>query len=146
MKICRGNEKSLEAVTDLWVEMVKESRPDWKPSKEVWMAMAGSMLMGDTYMQLLAIEKERIVGFLDFMLFTEPSTGKLHCVGQHLYVKPEYRGSSAGSRIYREWTRICKASKVQVMELFSFEDEIDRWDKVGFMPVRVLMRKELNYV
>ena len=143
MNVVRGDLTTIDIAADLWVEMVKESRPEWEPNKSWWMDIAARNMVAGHYFQLFVIDDDDVCGFGDFFLFPEPSTGRLHCTGQHLYVKPEKRGTAAASRLVKAWYRTAKESGADTVELFAFYDEQDRWNKVGFEPVRVLMRKEI---
>ena len=143
MIISQGSAETLGNVSDLWEQMVGEARPDWVPNKDAWKTMALALFNTGNYVQLLAIENNKLVGFGDFVFFNEPSTGKLHSVGQHFYILPEYRKGQAGYKMYRAWKEISKGFGATVMELFSFADETARWTKVGFTPARTLLRKEI---
>lgn len=141
--IHQGTLDTLDSVANMWIDMVQEKRPDWNPDVTAWKAMAKAMMGTGSYVQLIATEGNKMVGFGDFVFFPEPSTGKLHSVGQHFFVSPDYRKGSAGYKLYKTWKDISKDFGATVMELFSFTDETARWTKVGFNPVRTLLRKEI---
>jgi len=145
MRVVQGNQSTIADAAMLWLDMVRESRPDWRPDLENWCRMASLNMQAGHYFQLFALddEKRTVAGFGDFFLFPEPSTGKLHCTGQHFYVRPEYRKGRAGAMLYRAWLRFARDAGASVVELFAFNDEQARWLKCGFEPVRVLMRKEV---
>jgi len=146
MKIIQGDLTTIPLAAELWMEMVKESRPDWEPNPHWWIDIAQKNMISGSYTQLFAVDGDDVCGFGDLFLFPEPSTGKLHCVGQHIYVRVPYRGSSAARSLVREWYKIAKDSGASYMELFAFDDEKERWNKKGFLPARVLMRKEMKHV
>lgn len=143
MRLVKGDLSTVDIAAELWVEMVKESRPDWSPNPQWWMDIAARNMALGHYMQLFVLSDDDVCGFGDFFMFPEPSTGELHCTGQHLYVKPEYRGSAAAMLLVRRWHKIAKESGAKRLEMFTFYDEMDKWKKCGFDAARVLMRKEL---
>lgn len=146
MRIETGDFATIHVAANMWVDMVLEKRPDWKPNIDWWMTIAAQNMAAGHYSQLFAIDGDEAIGFGDFFMFPEPSTGEIHCVGQHLYVKPEYRGTWAASRLVRAWNKVALDMGATKMELFAFQDEQGRWKKVGFEPVRVLMRKGVKHV
>lgn len=144
--VVEATSEDLSVTQQLWLDMVKEKRPDWSPRSDWWLVLAEELLRSGTYTQLVAIDSTAMeaAGFLDFLVFPEPSTGKIHMVGQHLYVRPEYRGSSAALRLIRAAKKKAGKQGASVVELFAFSDEVDQWTKVGFSPVRILMRSETH--
>jgi len=123
--------------------MVKEKRPDWKPNVEWWMRIAIEQMNSGNYTQLFVVKGNKYIGFGDFFLFPEPSTGKIHCTGQHIFIRKKYRKSIAAFLLLRRWFRMAKESNCDVVDLFSFSNETERWARLGFRPTRVLMRKEI---
>ena len=88
-------------------------------------------------------ERSKMVCFLDFFIFPEPLTGKLHVIGQHFYTMPEYRSSGISAKVYREAIRFAKRQGAEIAELFCFSDEQERWTKKGYKPARTLVRRKI---
>jgi len=128
----------------MWKQMVLEKRPDWNPRPDWWMEISYNLFISGLYTQLIAYDDTTPVGFMDFFVMPEPSTGEIHGVGQHLYVIPEARGKFVAGRLIREAKKIAGKKGVTVVDLFTFSDEVDQWAKCGYRPARVLMRSEFN--
>lgn len=135
----------VEEIASLWERMVKELKPDYAPNVSWWAGMAKVLLNTDAYRCLTAVDDctGRIIGFLDGFLYPEPSTGKLHAVGQHFYVLPEYRGTSTAGRLYKEAIRAARAAGSTVLEFFCFPAEQSFWENKGYAPTRMMMRRSL---
>jgi len=135
----------VEEIASLWERMVKELKPDYAPNVSWWVGMARTLLKSEAYYALTAVDDEtgRIIGFLDGFLYPEPSTGKLHGVGQHFFLIPEYRKTSIAGRLYREAVRKARAAGATVLEFFCFPAEQPFWESKGYAPVRMIMRRDL---
>ena len=146
MQIRQANEGDLVKASRLWLEMVKEMRPDFTPNVEWWRKIARDSMRQGSYSMLVADDGGKIVGFLDWFLFPEPSTGQIHMVGQHLFLTPELRGTGVGRELYEKTMEIGVKRGVKIFELFCFDAEQVYWKKRGFSPLRTLMRKEIRDV
>lgn len=144
MIIRRGQIGDVLKVSRLWLKMVNELAPDYTPNVEWWRSHAEQFLKNGNYSMFVAEEGGKLVGFLDFFLFYEPSTGKLHGIGQHFYVIPEYRGNCVSGKLYRNTVKAMKEKGCKVMELFCFDNEKTMWEKKGFVLKRMLLRRELS--
>ena len=133
----------VEEIASLWERIVKELKPDYAPNVSWWIGMAKALLNTEAYHLLTAVDDctGRIVGFLDGFLYPEPSTGKLHAVGQHFYVLPEYRKTSVSARLYREAIRVARAAEASVLEFFCFPEEQPFWASKGYTATRMMMRR-----
>lgn len=143
MIIRQGTESDIVKASRLWLEMVKEMRPDFTPNVEWWRRIAFESMRAGKYFILVADDGGKIVGFLDWFIFPEPSSGKIHAVGQHLYLKPELRGSGIGRNLYDKTIEEVKNMGITTVELFCFDNEKPMWEKRGFVPLRSLLRKEV---
>lgn len=143
IQIRQANEGDITKAGRLWLEMVREMRPDFTPNVEWWRKIARESMRQGSYALLVADDGGKIVGFLDWFLFPEPSTGKIHMVGQHLFLLPEYRNSGVGRDLYERALDHGKSKGITTFELFCFDNEKPHWEKRGFSPLRTLMRKEL---
>jgi GNAT superfamily N-acetyltransferase len=143
MLIRQANEGDLLKASRLWLEMVQEMRPDFTPNVEWWRKIARESMRRGNYSMLVVDDGGKLVGFLDWFLFPEPSTGRIHMVGQHLFLKSELRGTGIGRELYEKTMEIGTARGVKTFELFCFDAEQSYWEKRGFAPLRTLMRKEI---
>jgi GNAT superfamily N-acetyltransferase len=144
MLIRQANEADLHKAGRLWLAMVTEMRPDFTPNVEWWRKIARDSMRNGTYFMFVADEGGKIVGFLDWFLFPEPSTGQTHLVGQHLFLDPSFRGSGIGRELYEKTLEIGTGMGIKIFELFCFSNEQPYWEKRGFAPLRTLMRKEIK--
>lgn len=124
----------------LWEKMVLSMRPGWQPSREVWEGMCIAMMDSGFYSVLVVEKDKNIVGFADGMMFPEPSTGKMHGVGQHFFILPEYRGM-LGGELYREIISLALEKGAEVLEFFCFPEELPFWNRHGYQPARIMVRR-----
>lgn len=142
-KIRDAYEADIVKASRLWLEMVNEMRPDFTPNIGWWRKIATDAMRQGSYFMIVADDGGKVVGFLDWFLFPEPSTGKVHAVGQHLFLKPELRGTGIGRCLYESAIEKVKETGILTVELFCFENEKPMWEKRGFVPLRTLLRKQL---
>jgi len=142
MDIKQATVKDLPAIGNLWLEMAAEIVPDtYKPNVTWWKEIAERLMRsGVRYDIYYAIDKGRVIGFIDYLIFCEPATGKIHATGQHFYVKPEYRKGNIGKMLYLQVLRTIKRLGIKVIDLFCDPNDT-QWRKCGYRPARMLMRK-----
>ena len=128
----------------LWLEMIAEMRPDFTPNVAWWRKIAATSMRSGDYFMIVADDGGRVVGFLDWFIFPEPSTGKIHAVGQHMFLKPEFRGSGVGRKLYEIALDRVTNRGITTIDLFCFDNEKQMWEKRGFVPLRTLLRKNLQ--
>lgn len=138
-----GTANDILKVSRLWLQMVTELAPELTPNVEWWRAHALNFLKNGAYHFFVADLGGKLVGFLDYFIFPEPSTGKWHGVGQHLFVLPEHRRTGIGGLLYRSTVKDMMKKGCTVQELFCFESELPGWIKKGYKPKRTLVRKEV---
>ena len=143
MVIRKGNKNDILKVSRLWLQMVNELSPKFTPNVQMFRAHCEKFMSNGNYEMFVADEGGRIVGFLDFFLFPEPSDGKLHGVGQHFYVIPEYRGNCVSGKLYKNTIRTMKERGCAVRELCCFENEKQGWIKKGYEPLRSIVRRDI---
>jgi GNAT superfamily N-acetyltransferase len=141
-KIRLANNVDILKVSRLWLNMVKELAPDLNPNMEWWRRHAEKFMKTDDYFMFVAEEGGRILGFVDYFLFPEPATSKIHAVGQHLYVLPEHRNNEVSGKLWKIVLRHSKKRGAEIHELFCFEKEQKFWERHKFSLRRFLMRKE----
>ena len=143
--IRRVSFEELTKVADLWVKMVLETRPDWKPRKDWWLAMAENLMDNGNYYVLAINDHGVFKGFLDCILFPEPSTGKIHAVGQHFFVEKELRRTGLAGIMYQKMVKaVSNEHDFDYVDLFCFQGQKPFWENRGFKQVRCLMRKDVN--
>lgn len=142
----KATEGDLHKAGRLWLAMVKELAPQFTPNVVRWRALARTHMRSGGYVMFVAEGGQKLAGFLDLFLYPEPSTGKVHAVGQHFYLGPEYRSGKTAWRLYDEAVGYAVSKKAQVMELFCFDGEKAMWARKGYVPLRTLMRKEISHV
>ena len=131
-------------VSLLWEKMVKEMRPEFTPNRGWWEKMMIALIESPTvqYTVIVAERQGEIIGFIDGLIFPEPSTGKIHGVGQHFFILPKYRHSSIAGRLYGSIVGHALKKKAEVLEFFCSPENIQFWNKRGYGLMRCVMRKE----
>ena len=144
VNVRQATEADIVKASRLWLEMLAEMAPQFDtPNVQWWREIAAVNMRQGQYHMLVVDDGGKIVGFLDWFLFPEPSTGKVHVVGQHFYLKPEYRGHGLGRELYEKAVSWVREHKLGTIELFCFDKELPMWEKRGFKPLRTLLRKEV---
>jgi len=144
MNIRLGELKDIPEVSGLWLEMVAELAPDFKPNVKWWIELATNTMESGVYSMFVAEEFGCIVGFIDYFIFPEPSDGKVHMVGQHLFVYPEYRGMKVSEGLYRAAIKRGKSQGAEVRELCCFDSEKEMWEKKGYKSLRSFVRRDMG--
>jgi len=139
--IRRGKITDIYPVSLLWLEMVSESGNNLNPNVEWWRSHALELINNPVYRLFVAEEKGEIVGFLDYFLFPEPATSKIHCIGQQFFVKSPYRDKDVSGKLYKTVIKDAQKNGAEVFELFCFEDDLHFWKKHGYELKRCLVRK-----
>lgn len=143
VKLRQATDADVEEVSELWLKMVQELAPDLSPNVDWWQQHAHIFMQSNAYTMFVVEDKGKIVGFIDYFLFSEPATSKNHAVFQHFYVIPEYRNGSASSKLYRIGLKSSKKCGAEVIELCCFPEEVDFWKKHGCVLKRNFMRREV---
>ena len=138
-----ATESDVLKISRLWFLMVREMRPEWDPNPALWREHCFNFLRSGKYFIFVAEEGGRILGFIDYFLFAEPSTNKLHAVGQHFYMIPEFRKGKTAWWLYKVATDTAKKLGARVLELHCFESELPKWKRKGYEPTRFLVRQEV---
>lgn len=141
--IRKATEKDLREVSRLWEMMVLEKKPEWSPNKQWWRDIARKLLKAGFYTIYVSIIDGIMVGFGDYFMWNEPATGKLHSVGQHIYVKPSHRKTWCAAGLLKRWKTDARQKGAEIIEMFAFPSEVEMWGRLGFNKVRVLMRMEV---
>jgi GNAT superfamily N-acetyltransferase len=144
MVIRQATEADIVKASRLWLDMLAEMAPQFDtPNVKWWREIATTSMRQGTYFMLVADEGGKIVGFLDWFLFPEPSTGQVHAVGQHLFLEDAYRGVGFGRELYERALAWAKKHEIKSIDMFCFDNEKPMWLRRGFTPLRTLLRKEV---
>ena len=131
--------EDVKEISALWEKMVLSMRPEWEPRRDIWEAMCVAMLDSGYYSILVAEKDNKIVGFVDGLVTPEPASGKIHGVGQHFFIVPEYRGM-LGGELYREIVSLALKKGAEVLEFFCFPEELTFWQRHGYQAGRIMVR------
>jgi len=144
MIIRQGTESDLNKIGRLWLEMVRELTPNYTPMLDWWKAITINLMRNNKeYYVFVADDNGKIVGFLDFLLLAEASTGKVQALGRHYYVKPEYRKTKIASEIYHESCEEAIKRGAKAFTLLCLPKGVRFWKKRGFKIDEVSMRMEM---
>jgi GNAT superfamily N-acetyltransferase len=132
----------IEELSKLWLKMVGELDPTLTPNVDWWKQYAYTLMKSGRYFVYMAEDDNGAIGFVDYFIFPEPSTSKVHSVGQHFYVLPEHRGNAVSGRLYKSMVKDSKRLGADSLELCCFENQRSFWEKKGFTHKRNMMRKE----
>ena len=146
MKIRLAIKDDAPKVSALWEMMVNEMRPEWTPNRQWWEKMFIALLDTPLVQYTVVVAEEaggNLVGFIDGLILPEPSTGKIHGVGQNFYIMPEYSNSTIAGRLYANIISVALKGGVQILEFFCFPDGIKFWNKRGYGLTRCMMRREV---
>jgi ribosomal protein S18 acetylase RimI-like enzyme len=142
MIIRSGKIEDIAQISYLWLQMINETKLGNNPNVEWWKTMCSNLInMKDLYFLVIAEIKDKIIGFIDGIIYSEPSTGKIHGIAQNFYVLPEYRQTNTSSKLYRYILKIGKQKGVQIVEFFCSNPEY--WAKKGYKDAKVMLRREL---
>ena len=130
----------LHEISRLWVMMVNELKKEWTPDPEGWVNISKELLGTGTHEIAISIEDNKIVGFLQGIVFYDPSISKKRSVGQYFFVLPEYRNTSVAESLYEEILVQSLKNGSDSLELFCLPDMEEYWNKRGFKKDQLLMR------
>lgn len=143
MIIRRVEMNDLDMLADLWLKMTKEFEPQNAPNIIWWKEQHYFLMNLDTYFQFVAEQDGQLIGMVDFMLLQEPSDGKIHAIGQQLYVLPEYRKTSIAGRLWKTASKAAKKT-AQVWDTTAYSETKSFWEKRGFKFYCYTLRKEVQ--
>lgn len=141
IKYERPTEGDADELAELWLELGREKGTVTNPNVEWWKERFNLLLGSDNYLVYKATDKGKAVGFVDGFVMKEPATGKIHGIGQYLYVKPEYRDTRVAGNIYKRLFKQAKEMGATVFDIFQHCED-DRWTDKHFEPVYTVVRRE----
>lgn len=141
MKIRRALVTDILKVSRLWAQMAKELDVKSDPNLSLWRKRIEELMHSPFYTLLLAEEGGKILGFLDFFLYLDPSTAKIHATGQHFYVLFEYRCNGIAGKLWNLAVKYAKNQGVEEIEVFCAKKEKPFWEKHGFVVNKYMMTR-----
>jgi GNAT superfamily N-acetyltransferase len=135
--------EDIEAISFLWKKMINEMQPELTPNRERWAEMTLSLINTGIYIIVIAKEKtsNSIVGFIDGLTFHAPETDKIHGIGQHFYILPEFRKTWVAALLYIRIVSIAVERGAIALDLHCGPKELKFWNRHGFDTARYLMRR-----
>ena len=142
IEIVEANVADLPELSVLWEAMIKEVMPDARPNHAWWMRYVAEYFKHSDYKCFKAKDCGVTVGFIDGMLFADPSIGEVTAHGLNFYVLPVYRGI-VGARLYLKLVKEGKARGAKYIDLICYKNTTPLWEEFGMNAVRRIMRKEI---
>ena len=135
-----ATKEDIPELSKLWVEMIKELEPDWEPNADVWIKNCENLLDSGSYGIGIAIEDDKMVGFIDGMTYYDPASDKIIGFGKNFYVARDYRGTDIAEELMI--TSIVEAQKrgVETLEMQCYPDKLEYWVKHGFEGRQIISR------
>ena len=141
-KIYKADVFDIEELSHLWLNMIYEVVPSPNPRVDWWKSYIEEFMKNDLYHCYYAEIDDKVVGFMDAMLYPDPITGKLYAQCMHTYVLPEYR-PDATFVLYKKVLNEGRKHKVDAFELNCFDPTKSFWEKHGMKCFGYHMRKDL---
>jgi GNAT superfamily N-acetyltransferase len=138
--IRQATPKDITKVSQLWLYLTKEQVKDCCPNVSWWCDRIFRMMKTPDYFMLVAEEGDDILGFIDLILFDEPTDSKRHAVGQHFYVLPEKRGTKVSAKLWKTILDLIR-DRVEVLDAMCGEKQQKFWEKRNFKQKFSMMQK-----
>ncbi|MEK6760095.1 MAG: GNAT family N-acetyltransferase [Deltaproteobacteria bacterium] len=130
----------VEAVADLWLAMCAELKPEATPDKGAWIKLVGDLFRTGTYHIVVAEDEGRLVGFVDGLIYLEPSVGQKIGMSQFIYVHPDHRFSDTAPRLYQLIVQLVNGYGVTSVYTTCEQKTKALWERKGFVVERYIMR------
>lgn len=91
--------------------------------------------------KMIVCEQEGLIGYGN--VYPCEYGGKSYTYGEHIYVKPEFRGSHVGWKIYRELRKWIRKEGRPII-LSAAKSEHALWWSKGYRTMRFIMVKEIG--
>jgi GNAT superfamily N-acetyltransferase len=144
MEIREANSDDIKWVGLLWLSMTNEFEPENTPNIDWWTERMKMLLDTGAYYLFIAKEDGQTIGYIDFMIINEPSDGKIHAIGQQLFVALPYRNTSAAGRLWKAAYKKAKELGAAVMDATAYRETRHFWEKRGFQFYCYSLRKEVR--
>jgi GNAT superfamily N-acetyltransferase len=130
MKVRDATQEDMDEIVKLYEEFCKEF--DESPTEPPRLTY-GKVVVLSTLFGLIGY------GVADSVTYGKRS----YTQGKHIYVRPQYRGTKAGGLIYSALRRWAKKEQRPII-LLSAPNELSKWSKLGYKPIRYIMVKEIG--
>lgn len=108
INVRRAFQCDIDRCGDLWVEMVKEERPDSTPIKKIWCDKMLQFIQADSNHLYVGEVDGKIVSFVSGFWELDPLTGEKYILGTHFYVQPEFRKHKIGKMLHNKYINVGK--------------------------------------
>lgn len=108
INVRRASPCDINRCGDLWVEMVKEEKPDVVPSKEIWCDKMFQFIQSDRNHLYVGEVDGKIVSFVSGCWDVDPLNGERYILGTHFYVQPEFRKHKIGKMLHNKYINVGK--------------------------------------
>ncbi|MCD6376503.1 MAG: GNAT family N-acetyltransferase [Caldisericaceae bacterium] len=136
-----GKQEDIPEIVELWMQMINEIHPDWIPDFNSQQALIQNFFKLNIYHVVIAETENRLVGFINGLVYYEPAMSKTIGLAQYFYIVPEYRKSNIALRLIKRLLKIAKEKGVQVIELQAMPGVKKSYQKIGFRTEQYVMRK-----
>ena len=134
----------VEDIVDLWLKMGTELHPEATPDKDAWVRLIQGLYKSGKYRIVVAEEAGRLIGFVDGLVYYEPSTGQETGISQFIYVLPEYRMTDVAPRLYDLIVKIVNGAGAMVIQTTCDARTKGMWERKGFVVERFIMSKKVE--
>lgn len=155
IKVYRSDIFMIESLIPLWLEMVREIKPDAKPNIDWWIEYMENCFNQKDYRcyhaidvngldisEINTVEKFDYIGFIDAFAMRDPIEGILSSFSTNFYVKPDYR-PNASIKLYKRILDEGKNLGVESVEMICYKNTSEWWLKHGAIEVKHIMRRKI---
>lgn len=136
-----GKQEDIPEIVKLWVQMINEIYPDWIPDFNSQQVLIRNFFELNIYHVVVAETKDRLIGFINGLIYYEPARSRTVGLAQYFYIVPEYRKSNIALRLIKKLLKIAKEKGVQIIELQAMPGVKKNYQKIGFKTEQYVMRK-----
>lgn len=141
MIIRRALVTDLFELSRLWLGMVKEDDPALTPDLQMWRDYVVGLMGYKGYFMFVAEEDNRLVGFIDYVMQSEPGKGILIAIINYFYVLPEFRKTGISGQLWKTAIDSAKENKAVEFVSICFPKRYEFWKKHGFEQQSIGIRR-----
>ena len=134
-----------ERITELWGKMMEEIEGgDWTANESFFVSCIYKIKNAD-YLTLVVEEDDYIIGFLQGYITNVEYKTELKGFCDNLYIEPEYRKKGIAHALVEESTEWGYRRGVSTIDFITVYDDrvIKAWKRKGFIPYKVIYRREV---
>lgn len=124
--------KTLLIVSQLWLKMVKEIQPVFKPRQDWFLDKVSQQVSSPFYNLFILKDEDRIVGFFDLIFQSNEMNGHLEGCTQYIYFLPEIRKKKGLKLVLSFLKKYLKNHNCTHLSGFTVEKNKDLWVNNGF--------------